>query len=111
MGQLKAEQETILTYNRADRANGYFSFGTSQKSDFNRLCRRVGGQSNLIKVKVSRGTQGQPTWWEARVPIKYSSRVHFGVRKNAALPNAKGSDQSSQKVDSQYGKSGCIRPS
>lgn len=67
----KAEQETIVTINQADRDEGYFTFGTSYRPHWERLVKRMGGQEKLIEVRESKSTTGEITWRQARVPIVY----------------------------------------
>lgn len=74
--------ETIILLNEADLREGYFAFSTSKEAHFLRLCRRVGGVENLLEVKTSE-RDGKITWWSAKVPVKYLSKTHFGLRNFA----------------------------
>lgn len=74
--------ETIILLNEADLREGYFVFSTSRDTHFVRLCKRVGGAENLLEVKLSK-RDGKVTWYSAKVPVKYLSRTHFGLRNFA----------------------------
>lgn len=76
----KAEQETIININRADLDDGFFSFYTSYHRDFERLCRRIGGEENLLDLKLSLDPDGAPWGWNVKVPKEFYSRVNFGIR-------------------------------
>jgi hypothetical protein len=75
--------ETIILMNEEELKEKYFSFGTSLKRHFKKLCNRV-GRENLIEVRESRSGEGKVNWWQCKVPLKYLSRAHFGIRKYAA---------------------------
>lgn len=75
----KSEQETIVLLNRNDLDEGFFVFSTSQKSHFDKLCKRV-GQENLISVRVDYDEKGNPAWYDCKVPSIYLSKTNFGVR-------------------------------
>ena len=80
------ERETIIVLNRADMAEGLFTFGTSEASEFRRLCRRIGGQDKLLGLRTRQ--QGcKIAWWEAQVPIRFLSRTTWaiGARKPRSL--------------------------
>jgi hypothetical protein len=93
----RSERETLLIFNQDDLDRGFFRFGTSQKSAFDRLCRRVGGIERLIDVTFSRNKKGETTWWEAHVPVKYLSGAHFGVRKHSSLTSRSSRGRKSNK--------------
>lgn len=78
------ESETNIIINQADLKDGYFVFGTSMSSHFQKLCRRV-GETNLLEVKKST-RDGQTTYWQCKVPSRYLSKSHFGIRILGAQP-------------------------
>ena len=81
------EQETIILINAADLKEGFFRFSTSRKTDFERLCRRVGGRANLLKYEVSTADGGGVVEWRCRVPACYWKRTTFGIgQKRASRP-------------------------
>lgn len=82
-----AEQETIININMAEREAGYFSFGTSRKSEYERLLRRTGGE--LLDERRSVGPDGSVTWWQCKVPIKFLSKASWGIRKPGKVGNVR----------------------
>lgn len=47
----KCERETLIRINRADSEEGFFTFDTSWKPDFDRMIKRIGGIQNAISIK------------------------------------------------------------
>lgn len=76
----KCERETIIRINRADSEEGYFTFDTSYKPDYERLLRRIGGKENALSVKSTRDIRGENSWI-VRVPICYYRQGVFGIGK------------------------------
>jgi hypothetical protein len=76
----RSEKETLIIVNRADLDEGFFIFGTSQKTHFQKLCKRVRGRDKLIDVKHTKSRDGKSVWWECRVPCEFLSRSTFGVK-------------------------------
>ncbi len=76
----REDRETIICLNRADMRDGFFVFGTSEATDFRRLCRRIGGPDNLRRLKVSM-CEGTAVWWDCEVPVEYMSRRTWGIGK------------------------------
>ncbi len=79
----KSEKETVVILNRADLEDGFFVFGTSQKSHFQKLCKRINGRDKLLDLKYTKSKDGKSSWWECRVPAKFLSRSTFGVKSIA----------------------------
>lgn len=74
-----AETETIILINMEDLENGYFRFSTSHYVDFKRLCKRIGGEENLIELKTD--SQGSKVvQWNCKVPKQYLGRSNFSIR-------------------------------
>ena len=74
------DNETMILINSSDVAKGYFIFGTTKQSDFNKLIKRIGGQSNLIEVKTTRN-KNKVVYWSVKLPVSLYSKVSFGVKK------------------------------
>lgn len=74
-----AEMETLILINRQDSRAGFFTFSTTNKSDYERLIRRIGGVGELISLDVSK-SRGRVVQWIAKVPIKFYSLRVFSVR-------------------------------
>lgn len=84
-----AERETVICVNRADAAEGWFSFFTTDGAEYRRLCQRIGGENKLLRNDVGmRG--GKPSSWNCRVPIEFLSPRTFaiGARKRKLLTTA-----------------------
>lgn len=75
----KAERETIIHINEADKANGFFRFGTSERHVWNKILKRV-GEANLRVTSVN--DDDSQRWYSAHIPIKYLSRTTLGIRKS-----------------------------
>lgn len=90
----KEEQETIINFNRADMEDGFFTFGTSVKSDYERLARLVGKEKLKTKVCVM---EGKESYWSCRVPVEYARMRCFGV-KSRALVGLKSKEKAEGKV-------------
>jgi hypothetical protein len=72
--------ETIILINDDDRKDGYFRFHTSKGNDFTKLCKRIGGQENILDIRVT--NQGSVvTSWDCKVPIEYLSTKNFSIRQ------------------------------
>ena len=76
------EIETQININQADMRDGYFSFGTSHKPHWNMILKRV-GEENLVDIKNSLD------WWSAKVPKKYLSLTHLGIKSNASIQSGR----------------------
>lgn len=76
-----SETETIILINAQDLKEGFFRFGTSKHSHFEKLCRRIGGEENLVAVERE-GLANNTAYWNCRVPKSYLSQTTFGI-KNA----------------------------
>lgn len=74
------EQETIIVMNDGDREEGFFCFGTSRADHYRKMLRRIGGEERLLDLKISMDEKGNPVWWQARLPISFLSKAHFGLR-------------------------------
>lgn len=79
----KSEKETVMILNRADLDDGFFIFGTSQKSHFQKLCKRIKGRDKLLDVKHTKSQDGKSGWWECLVPSKFLSYSTFGIKSIA----------------------------
>ena len=75
--------ETIILINRDDSKDGYFRFSTSSRYDYERLINRIGGEQELLSLRIVR-SKGQPVEWTAKVPIKLFSKTYFGIRRNGS---------------------------
>lgn len=84
------EHETIILLNDADLAEGYFQFSTTKELQFRKLCKRIGGEANLLDVKTS-SANGAITGWLCKVPSIYFSKATFAIRQKsqARVGNAK----------------------
>lgn len=72
--------ETIILLNEEDAGQGYFQFGTSLERHYKRLCKRIGGQQNLVESRLSKSTEGKTVWWQCKVPLRYWSDSAFSLR-------------------------------
>jgi len=80
MERYNPENETIVLLNDGDRAEGFFQFGTSKALHYQKLLKRIGGEAELISLKVDVNADGSPRWWQCKVPVKFLSAVHFGLK-------------------------------
>lgn len=78
----KEEQETIVNFNRGDMEEGFFTFGTSVRKDYERLARLVGKDRLKTKVCVM---EGKESYWSCKVPVEYARMGCFGVRSARLL--------------------------
>lgn len=83
-----SDNETIILINDGDVSEGFFRFSTSKAKQFAKLCKRVGGEGNLLDVQVS--TEGSKvTSWTCKVPIAYLSKRNWSIgpkRKGSPRP-------------------------
>lgn len=49
------ENETTIILNREDMAEGFFTIGTSELKTFEKLCKRIGGENNLLACRKTDG--------------------------------------------------------
>lgn len=69
----KSERETLIRWNRADAEEGYFTFDTSWKPDFEKALRKIGGEGNAISIRKSTSPDGE-TSFQIKIPISYIGR-------------------------------------
>ena len=74
----KEESETTIVINQADLEDGYFVFGTSIPSHFQRLCKKIGKDNIQTKESTK---DGVVTYWDCRIPSKYLAKGSFCVKK------------------------------
>ena len=71
----KEERETIILINIADKDDGYFRFYTTERNEYERLVKKVGGKDHLIHVDEDRGWScGGAKVWRCR--LSRSTAVH-----------------------------------
>lgn len=73
------EHETIIVINDADLSHGYFTFGTSKKHIYERLCRRIGGAATLKALRLYKNHKGDITWYDCKVPVEYLQCASFKI--------------------------------
>jgi hypothetical protein len=72
--------ETIILINDEDRKEGFFTVSTSKITDFQKLCRRIGGEDKLISLETC--TQARKiTEWICKVPIEFFNTTNFSIGK------------------------------
>ena len=74
------ERETLILMNDADRDEGFFTFSTSRRCDFERLVKRIGGERELTSLQIET-LENVPIQWNCKVPMAYYSSTFFGVKK------------------------------
>jgi hypothetical protein len=74
-----AEMETLILINRQDSKDGFFTFSTTNRNDYERLIKRIGGVGELRSLDVSK-SRGKVVQWIAKVPIRFYSLRAFSVR-------------------------------
>jgi len=80
-----AEKETIILINQADKAQGFFSFGTSEESHFKRMCKIV-GDKNILSIKLSTNpTTKKVSWWDVKVNIQCLNEGNWGISRLSNL--------------------------
>lgn len=80
-----SDNETIILINDGDVAEGFFRFSTSKPKQFAKLCKRVGGEGNLLDVQIS--TQGSKvTSWTCKVPVAYLSKRNWSIGPKRKAP-------------------------
>jgi hypothetical protein len=73
-----SDSETVILINDGDIADGFFRFSTTKPKQFAKLCKRIGGEGNLLDLQVS--TQGaRITSWVCKVPIAYLSKRNWSI--------------------------------
>lgn len=85
----KNERETVIIINLADIKDGYFSFGTSERSHFARLCKRIGGRNVLREVREDKDCNGDVKWWQCHVPVQFLSLRTFAIGRKAKRNTSK----------------------
>lgn len=80
----RAENETLICINDADRDEGFFRFGTSKRMDYERLVRRVGVVPCTLSKRADDPTT--ITWWECKVPIRFLNKTTWAIRTPKAAP-------------------------
>jgi len=87
-----AEMETLILINRQDSKDGFFTFSTTNRNDYERLIRRIGGVGELISLDVSK-SRGRVVQWIAKVPIKFYSLRVFSVRPASRVASSRAVQQ------------------
>ena len=72
--------ETIILLNDDDAKDGFFTVSTSKQKHFEKICRRIGGQQNLLSLETSTHN-GKITEWIAKVPAEFISATSFAIGK------------------------------
>jgi hypothetical protein len=83
-----SDHETIILINDGDISEGFFCFSTTKAVQFAKLCKRVGGEENLLAVATSTHG-GKITSWVCKVPLKYLSKRNWSIgpkRKGSTIP-------------------------
>lgn len=80
MKKTSPEYETIICINAADKAEGFFRIGTSIPGHFRRICRKV-GRENLIDLRISLSADGNPCYWDCKIPIGNLQESSLSVKK------------------------------
>jgi hypothetical protein len=81
--------ETIIVIKDSDVKEGFFRFYTTKLSNFKKLCKRIGGEQNLISVETT-STKREISSWDCRVPRAYLSKATWGVAKERTGARPKG---------------------
>src|SRR5262245_51231176 len=79
----KNERETVIVINAVDLEQGYFAFGTSERSHFERICKRIGGKHLLLDIKEEKDHDGKVSWWECHIPAHFLSLRTFAIGRKA----------------------------
>ena len=70
-----SERETLA---RVDYAEGYFEIWTNVTADFKRLLRKV----PVLETEITVEEDFEYIYsWKLRMPLKYRSKTHFGIKK------------------------------
>ena len=72
--------ETIILLNDDDAKEGHFTVSTSKLKHFEKICRRIGGQQNLLSLETSTHN-GKITEWICKVPIEFFNTTNFSIGK------------------------------
>lgn len=86
---MASEHETILILNDEDLKHGFFRFSTTKLNHFTRLCKRIGGEENLLGIETSFSGR-RISSWNCRVPKAYLSKATWGVRRGKIERKTKG---------------------
>ena len=73
-----SDNETIILINDGDVAEGFFRWSTTKPKQFTKLCKRIGGEQNLLDLKLSH-TGNKITGWVCKVPIEFLSKRNWSI--------------------------------
>lgn len=96
----KAETETVIIINEADREEGFFTFGTSNEAHVRKVRKRI-KPDFILDCKESKNSKGEITWRAFKLdyralaltlglkktfgPNKSKAHLYFGPKKG--IPN------------------------
>ena len=92
----KSDRESVICINEQDRIDGWFNFWTTEKTVFNKLCKKIGGENNLISVKKSHRS------YDCVVPIRFWSKARIGIKGKSSH---KGNSNFRKNIDAKTTKS------
>jgi len=79
-----SERETIITINDADLMEGFFRFGTSKRSHYDRVKKKVG---ELIIEQHIETHLGAPQWWSLKIDKCALTKTGFSIRRPPKISN------------------------
>lgn len=72
------DHETHILINENDWKQGFFRFSTTRLTDFNRLCRIVGGEAKLRSFRTN-SHKGRIVEWICEVPSEFIGKSNWKI--------------------------------